>query len=178
VNAFCVYLEVVTAEGRPAAPREVGRLIGTDLEAYGMPFIRYDLGDLGSATGGRCACGRGLPLLASVEGRSLDLLYGTQGRSASSAWLVYAMGKLGIPAQLQFLQDEDLAVEVRVVPEGAFDARHEDAIRCELSMLLGEDVPVRFRQVQQILRAPSGKYVYAQSRAAPDAWSPSAQARG
>src|SRR5436305_75 len=56
-------------------------ILVTDLHNYGMPFIRYRIGDLGVLrTTGRCACGRGLPKLHSIEGRTLDILRTRNGR--------------------------------------------------------------------------------------------------
>src|SRR5690606_21233357 len=55
-------------------------LLITDLHNYGMPLLRYANGDLGTALHGSCGCGRGLPRLASVDGRKLDALRTPDGR--------------------------------------------------------------------------------------------------
>jgi phenylacetate-CoA ligase len=39
------YLEVI-ANGKPAAPGELGEVVLTSLHQYGMPFIRYKIGDM------------------------------------------------------------------------------------------------------------------------------------
>ncbi len=51
-----------------------GRLIFTDLLNYAMPLIRYENQDTGNLSGTKCACGRGLPTLKSLLGRSIDYL--------------------------------------------------------------------------------------------------------
>jgi len=50
------------------------RLIFTDLLNYAMPLIRYENQDTGELSDRRCPCGRGLPTLNSLVGRSIDYL--------------------------------------------------------------------------------------------------------
>jgi len=50
------------------------RLIFTDLLNYAMPLIRYENQDTGKLSGRRCLCGRGLPTLSSIIGRTYDYL--------------------------------------------------------------------------------------------------------
>lgn len=66
------HVEVLDDEGRPVGPGETGELVVTDLSNYYMPFIRYRTGDLAVRAGRVCACGRGMPLLERIEGRSAD----------------------------------------------------------------------------------------------------------
>ncbi len=65
-----VYAEVLGAGNEPVKPGEVGDLVITDLRNYYMPFIRYRTGDLAAQSDRKCPCGRGLPILERVEGRS------------------------------------------------------------------------------------------------------------
>jgi phenylacetate-CoA ligase len=48
VAAWRFLVEVVDDAGRPVEPGREGRLVVTDLANRVMPFIRYDLGDIGS----------------------------------------------------------------------------------------------------------------------------------
>ncbi|MCK4350871.1 MAG: aspartate 1-decarboxylase [Candidatus Krumholzibacteria bacterium] len=65
-----VYVEVLSTENEPVKPGEVGELVITDLRNHYMPFIRYRTGDLAVQSDRKCPCGRGLPLLERIEGRS------------------------------------------------------------------------------------------------------------
>ncbi len=163
VNVFSVHLEVL-ADGVPVEDGCLGALAGTDLHSYGMPFIRYDLGDVGRWARGMCPCGVQSPRLGAVEGRATGMLIAANGNRLSGVALNVAMGALGIPGQLQFIQAEDTSIEVRVVPEPAFAARHEEAIRDTLRELLGEAIDVEFRRVAEIPRARSGKYIFSESQ--------------
>jgi phenylacetate-CoA ligase len=78
-SEVCV-LEVLSRDGRPAGPGEIGEIIVTPIYNFAMPLIRYATGDLAEMpTGmpvldGRCVCGRGLPLIKRVLGRRNNLL--------------------------------------------------------------------------------------------------------
>jgi phenylacetate-CoA ligase len=63
-------VEIVDADGVPAKPGEIGRVLVTGLYNYATPFIRYALGDVATVASSPCACGRTLPLIAQVEGRT------------------------------------------------------------------------------------------------------------
>ena len=80
INAEHVYVECLKENGEPAAAGESGELIITDLDNYGMPFIRYRIGDVGMLSDRKCNCGRGLPIMETVGGRTFDIIVGTNGR--------------------------------------------------------------------------------------------------
>ena len=68
-----------------------GRIIGTGLCNYAMPFIRYDTGDVGKITNSPCKCGRKTPRLYELEGRGKDVIVLPSGKKISPAWLDQAM---------------------------------------------------------------------------------------
>jgi len=51
-----------------------GRIVGTDLDNYVMPFIRYENGDMATMYTRKCDCGINQPLMSSIEGRSADTI--------------------------------------------------------------------------------------------------------
>ncbi|WP_152568670.1 AMP-binding protein, partial [Microvirga sp. BSC39] len=74
-------LEVVDGAA-PVVRGQAGEFLATGLNNPDMPLIRYRTGDRGAlaADAGVCACGRTLPRLGRVEGRSDDVLYTPDGR--------------------------------------------------------------------------------------------------
>ena len=67
-------VEILDETGRPAPPGMPGRVVITDFTNYTMPFIRYIIGDLARwKPEAPCTCGRTLPRLEAVEGRSTDI---------------------------------------------------------------------------------------------------------
>jgi phenylacetate-CoA ligase len=69
VMSELVLIEVLDGEGHPCRPGGTGRVVATSLHNYGMPLLRYDLGDC-ARVGAPCPCGRGLPVLDRVVGRA------------------------------------------------------------------------------------------------------------
>jgi phenylacetate-CoA ligase len=75
-NSYMEFLE----NGNPVSPGETGEIVVTGLTNYAMPFIRYELGDLGIQSDESCSCVRSWPLIKSVEGRIFDVFTLESGR--------------------------------------------------------------------------------------------------
>ncbi len=60
--------------GAPCRPGEPGEIVVTHLATRDFPFIRYRTGDVGVLDTAACACGRGLPLLKEIQGRTTDFV--------------------------------------------------------------------------------------------------------
>jgi phenylacetate-CoA ligase len=160
VNSERAILRVVRDDGSPAAPGEPGRVLLTDLSNYVMPLVNYDLGDRAAAATG-CGCGRGLPVLAGLDGRSGEVLRTPSGRLLSSGTLCSFMHFVpGIAAGVRAFQAAQVAsdtVVLRLVPAPSFTADMAAWIARELRRVLGEDVRVEVRTVGALPREPSGK---------------------
>jgi phenylacetate-CoA ligase len=72
-------VEVLDAQGRPCREGEVGQVVVTDLHNFAMPLIRYALRDW-AERGPVCPCGRGLPTLRAVKGRTRNMAFSPDGR--------------------------------------------------------------------------------------------------
>jgi len=68
-----VLLEILDPRGEPCPPGVPGRVVVTDLHNLATPMIRYEIGDI-AEWGEACVCGRGLPVLRRIVGRTLSLL--------------------------------------------------------------------------------------------------------
>lgn len=58
----------------PVEPGQVGELVFTTLDKWGMPMIRYRTRDLTSLNYGQCECGRTMVRMSKILGRSDDML--------------------------------------------------------------------------------------------------------
>lgn len=84
VNADYLIVEVVDPDTNlPCAPNEVGHIVVTSLFHRAMPLIRYSPGDLGVLSDNYCECGRKLPLLSQVVGRTVDFVVAKNGAHLS-----------------------------------------------------------------------------------------------
>jgi len=69
VNAELMLVEVLDEAGQPAAPGAPGRVVITPFYNTAQPLIRYQIGDIATAGGASCSCGRTLPVLGNILGR-------------------------------------------------------------------------------------------------------------
>jgi len=108
---------------RPAQPGELGEVVVTDLHNYGAPFIRYLTGDLAIRRDqGSCACGRSLPRLEAIEGRTTDMLRDGAGRAVSGMFFSVLFAALADKVrQFQVVQRKDRAIDLKIVPTSLFD---------------------------------------------------------
>lgn len=149
------HLHVEYAGADVDGPRE---LVITDLSNDGMPLMRYLNGDLGTPGKTACACGRGLPKLAKVDGRKLDALHTADGRLLPGEYFVYTLMNVRGFSKYQVVQRRIDALVVRLVPEPGYGAHVEDAIRAELRKLVGDSIAIEFEQVDRIALTASGKH--------------------
>ena len=150
-----VIVEVVT-DGRPTLPGELGRVVVTDLGNTNMPFIRYDLGDIASATSRPCACGRQGDCLEAIHGRADDLLY-LAGRWITPLDIDRAFGFNPDLAAYQWLQRSPKKIDILLQPDRGAEldpARYRTAAR----RLLGPGMIVKCRLVDEIRPRASNKF--------------------
>lgn len=146
----------VLANGRGTAPGEFGEFICTGLLNADFPLIRCRLGDSGrlGASHGVCACGRTLPALAAVDGRTNDLLLTRDGRRV--AWFNPVW--YGLPVrQGQIVQEALDRIRVRYVPAAGFSEETRHLIEQRLRERIGA-VQVVLEEVPEIPRGANGKF--------------------
>lgn len=153
VNIDHLHLEY-GGDGDAGGPRE---LIVTDLHNFGMPLVRYLNGDLGTPGANGCACGRGLPRLAKVDGRKLDALRTADGRLIPGEYFVHTLMSLRGFRHYQVVQRRLDALAVRLVPDEDYGEAVEDTIRAELRKLVGDSIAIDFERVDAIALTASGK---------------------
>lgn len=164
VAAEDLVVEVVDDEGRPLAPGSIGRVIVTNLHEYGMPLIRYDTSDEGSLIEGVCKCGRSLPRLSAVIGRTGGTIYTPSGKRLSTVSLDSSgLVPLGICA-FQLVQEQIDHVTVNVVLGAEAAATDPQALTARVQGQfvdwLGYDVHVDVAIVDRITPTPAGKHMY------------------
>jgi FkbM family methyltransferase len=149
-------VEVIKA-GLPVAPGEDGSLVITDLVNYGMPFIRYEIGDVGVASDQMCSCGRGFPLLKEVKGRLINTFPTPDGRYVYGGFFNHLFFNVPGVRAFQVRQKSLHSVDVAVEPDTAFDSSLIEKIVAQMRTHLGPEVHVQWKLVDEIPPAPSGK---------------------
>ena len=160
ITAEDIIVEIVDRAGRPLPPGTSGAIVVTHLASGDFPFIRYRTGDVGALDPAPCPCGRGLPLLQKIEGRSTDFVVAQDGTVMHGLALVYILRDLPQVRQFKIIQENLALTRVQVVTLPALDAAARHAIETGFRARLGEAVEVRIDQVTAIAPEASGKFRY------------------
>ena len=105
LNIDNLFVEILGEDGRPAPPGQNGEVVITAMNNLAMPLVRYRIGDMASWAEGPCDCGRGLPMLAEVSGRTMDTIYTSGGRICSGIVFPYIVDEFPSVAQYQVVQE-------------------------------------------------------------------------
>jgi phenylacetate-CoA ligase len=155
-NIDHVVLETVDPDGHRVRGVS-GDVVVTDLHNYGMPFVRYQNGDRATWSDTKCACGRGLPLLASVDGRILETIRTSDGRHVPGEFFVYAMLEMLSIKQYLVVQTALDAIEVHVVKDGLVTDEERSKITAKMRTAVGDKCKLEVKQVDAISASKSGK---------------------
>ena len=138
------------------------RSVVTDLLNFGMPFIRYKLGDMAAFSGRQCPCGRGLPLIEKLAGRTADQFITPGGKRISPGALVlYLVDQApGVMGQVQIIQDALEHLTLRYTPAPPLSTEIMQYQESKIRSLFGEEMKVSFEQVPEIPKESSGKYLF------------------
>jgi phenylacetate-CoA ligase len=135
---------------------EEGEITVTNLNNIAMPFIRYNLQDIGQLHGNDCACGSCLPIMSLKEGRAKDRLIIPSGRIISSIMLITEMRYIEGIRQFQVIQEEIDRYEVRLVKGLGYKEDIHSEIECRLRKVLG-NVRIEISMVPFIPKGRTGK---------------------
>lgn len=137
---------------------ESGELVITDLHNYGMPFIRYKNEDLIVLSDERCGCGRGLPLMKSVEGRILDCIKTPKNKIIPGELFPHYLKDFPGIERFQVIQEELSSLKIKLVVNNKFDNDEKDKINNSLQQVIGDGVELNIQIVDEIPLTKSGKH--------------------
>ena len=158
VLADAVILELVDPSGKPVRPGEPGEIVITDLYSHEAPFIRYATGDIAVMSSRRCPCGRALPMLERVEGRSNDSIVAPDGRIINSLAFIYALREIEGIERFRICQKAVDSFHVQLVPNENLPDDTEELLRQKWSRLLRAPLHVTFEYLPELSWERSGKF--------------------
>lgn len=166
ITAEDVIVELITPDGRPAPVGTPGEIVVTHLASRDFPFIRYRTGDVAVLDDRACPCGRGLPLLREIQGRSNDFVAAADGTLMQGAALTYVLREMSGIEAFKIVQETLTLTRVTLVRGPAFPADGAQRIVALFRRRLGESVSIEVEFVDHIPAEKSGKYRYIISRVA------------
>ena len=165
LTADDLVVEIVNDAGQTQPAGVAGEIVVTHMATNDFPFIRYRTGDIGVLGAAPCACGRGLPLLQSIEGRSTDFVVAADGTVLHGLCLIYILRDLpGIKA-FKVIQESRQLTRVLLVKDDDFPAQGLAQIISGFKQRLGAEVAVVVDLADTIPVEKSGKFRYIVSHA-------------
>jgi phenylacetate-CoA ligase len=165
ISAEDIVVELIDEAGQPVPSGQPGEIVVTHLATRDYPFVRYRTGDIGVMDGAACACGRGLPRLSEIQGRSTDFVIADDGTVMHGLSLIYVIRDLAGVKSFKVTQETRRLTRVELVTEAGFDPNAVQAIVAGFKRRLGAAVEVQVRLVPSIAPEKSGKYRYIVSHA-------------
>ncbi|MFC1485826.1 phenylacetate--CoA ligase family protein [Candidatus Latescibacterota bacterium] len=146
-------------DGKPVQLGEPGHIVVTPLFRYAMPLIRYDLGDIGIPTDRQCSCGRGLPLMEMIKGRSDEFITLPSGTVIPpvATFAVVIENEPSIAEYFVVQENYDLIV-VKLVIYKRFGADEVERVKSGIEDLVHHEAVVKVEVVDKIDRGTNDKY--------------------
>lgn len=164
ITAEDIIVEIVDNHGKPLPGGESGEIVVTHLSTADFPFIRYRTGDMGVLDDRACSCGRGLPLIREIEGRTTDFVVAQDGKVMHGLALIYVLRELNGIRAFKIVQEDLQHTRVLLIPAPGFEKSTGEKIREGFKARLGATVEVTIQEVAELPQEASGKFRYVVSR--------------
>jgi len=154
-------LELLTDDGRPVAPGEMGRVVVTPLFNRAMPLLRYEIGDY-AVLGERGNCPRSARVITRIVGREKNLFKLPDGRKVAPTVPSKIARELGI-RQYKLIQTTLSDVELHYVLRDGAALLQPDVVQNIIDSYLSPGFRVRPICVAHIPRTAGGKLLMHES---------------
>ena len=165
LTADDLVVEIVNQAGQVQPAGVPGEIVVTHFYTRDFPFIRYRTGDIGTLAEKPCNCGRGLPLLRNIAGRSTDFVVASDGTVLHGLALIYILRDLTGVVSFKVVQESRALTKVQLVTDATFSSHSIDQIVSGFKQRLGAEVVIEVSLVNQIQPEKSGKFRYVISHA-------------
>lgn len=166
ITAEDIIVEIIGQNDEVLGLGQSGEIVVTHLATHEFPFVRYRTGDVGVLDDQSCACGRGLPLLKEIQGRTTDFVVAQDGTVLHGLALIYVIRDLPGVKEFKIVQESLNLTRIFLVTEGAFQQESEQTIMAGFKHRLGARVEIRVERVATIPIEASGKFRYIVSKVA------------
>ncbi len=154
-----VYVEILR-DGVPVPIGEEGDIVVTNLNNHGMPFIRYRVGDVGQLSDVVCRCGRGLPMMEVVRGRTTDMFKTRDGRAVHGEFFTHLFYGISEVKQFQVIQKAYDHIVVSIVQKAPLPPERLAFLERAIKDVMGSDIRIEFQFLEAIPLRSSGKYLF------------------
>lgn len=153
-----IYVEIVDDKGVILQDGEIGRIICTPLFNHGTPFVRYDVGDLGSLK--KTNNGK---ILTSLEGRREELMVLPSGKKLPGDTFFYYIFKdfskrFKEINEYRVIQKNETNFEILIVSDITISEKEIKDLNRIISHKINDDITISIHCVSEIKRSKTGKF--------------------
>ncbi len=135
----------------------IKRIIGTNLNNLTMPLIRYDTGDLAEIASQPCSCGRTLPTIKNIIGRSDAAILTEEGYTIPTVNFYTLFETFTDLYRWQIVQHSLTQIEVIILPKPDFSADRINDLRTALSARLPASIQIEIVSDKPFIQKHEGK---------------------
>ena len=139
----------------------------TDLDNYGLPFIRYENGDLLKTTKRKCNCGRELSVIEKIEGRTHDYVTTPSGNLIAGEFFPHLFQSIKGIDQYKILQESINLLIIKIKINENFSQEEIDAYLNKIQAYVGKEMNIILEKVDNFPLEESGKRIFIQSKVKP-----------
>ena len=160
INVDDVAVRIAGPSGQSLPPGKRGTVVISNLLNRATVLLNYRLGDAARLDVSPCPCGRTLPRLVSLDGRSDDLVQLPDGRSVHESIILSSLYSVPGVARVQVVQEQPRSFLLRVIDNRG--ALHEQVHReaehaLRRALAFAGELSIRTECVRTITAEPSGK---------------------
>ena len=144
------------ADGVEKDGLKTGKIICTGFANYDFPFIRYEVGDIGTWSNEKCKCGRQSAVLKRIEGRIDDFVLTPEGNKIMR--FDYIFKEAINVKECQVVQEKLGEVKLRIVKRSGYNKSDELTIKKLVSEWISKSIEVKFDYVNEIEKSNTGKF--------------------
>lgn len=150
------YVEVIKEDGAQATIGEVGSIVVTGFNNYGMPFIRYDTGDIGEVYEKNA----GIVKFSRIMGRSQDYIVSKDDQKVFLTALIFGQHLKAFKnmKKWQLVQNEVGKVIINIVKNDLYSKEDEEDIFIKFTNVANMDLI--FHYVDDIPLTKRGKHLF------------------
>jgi phenylacetate-CoA ligase len=152
-------VEILDAEGNPAAPGQAGEMVVSSFTTQVVPLLRFAIGDtaIASRETDACPCGLPFPVIEAIVGRVDDVLC-TPDRGLVGRLDTVFKGLPNSIVEAQIVQTSAEIIVLRLVPDRSrYRPEHARQLVRQMRGRLGQVVAIKVEEVSEIPRSANGK---------------------
>ncbi len=165
ITAEDIIVETIDSSGKNVELGQAGEIVVTHLATRGYPFIRYKTGDIGILSEEFCSCGRSLPILEEIQGRTTDFIISQDGNVMHGLALIYVLRDIPGIKEFKIIQESREVTRILLMTDENYQAEDEKNIKAGFKSRLGQSVSIEIETVDNIPAEKSGKFRYVISHA-------------